>query len=135
MSIAGLIAALILSSIVIILIAYPLILRRTEETADSRSQKQRERLAQYYERVLRNIRDLDEDYALGKLDEDDYRRDRAVWLERGAEALKALDQIAPSVSTAPVVETNLEQDSTDEAVEAAIRAYREKKKDAAIEKE
>lgn len=127
MSIAGLIAALILTTIVIVLIAYPLMVRRMDETDDSRAQKQRERLAAYYERVLRNIRDLDEDYALGKLDEMDYRRDRAAWLEKGAEALKALDNLTASPTTPDAEGTPIQRDSADEAVEAAIRAYREKR--------
>jgi cytochrome c-type biogenesis protein CcmI len=138
MSIAGLIAALILTSVVVIVIALPLIARRADQEEDAETQKQRERIAVYYERVLRNLNDLDEDHALGKLDDDDYARERALWLARGAAALRALDDMPMGASPnrepdrvtldTPSVETPLDFD--DAAVEAAINAYRQKREQA-----
>ncbi|MDZ4767205.1 MAG: hypothetical protein SGI73_21900 [Chloroflexota bacterium] len=128
MSIAGLIAALLLTSLVVLVIALPLIMHRADGDADERTQKRRDRITVYYERVLRNLHDLDEDFALGKLDADDYGRDRALWLERGAAALRALDELNATSPAAALFGVGESDDGQidDAAVEAAIRAYRQK---------
>jgi hypothetical protein len=60
--------------------------------ADARA-RQRERLTLYYQRALRNIHDLDEDYSLGKLDATAYATEREAWVSRGVAALRALEAL------------------------------------------
>jgi hypothetical protein len=119
MSLPGLIAAFALTALVILLIAAPFLRRKPAPTAEVTAGLQRERVLAYYERVLRNIRDLDEDHALGKLDEADYQRDRALWAERGVQALKLLDTLdAGGVGVTPSGDAA----EVDAAVERAIQA-------------
>ncbi|MEP7290517.1 MAG: hypothetical protein ABI835_01985, partial [Chloroflexota bacterium] len=61
MSPQGALFALLLALFVIAWIVMPLLQRSAKTEADPLLEKQRERLLVYYERVLRNIHDLDED--------------------------------------------------------------------------
>jgi len=126
MSIEGLIVSFILLLVVVVLVAAPL-LRRTStyQTDDARIQKQHERLLVYYERVLTNIRDLDEDHALGKMLDADYELEREEWVQRGIQVLKALDNLqAHSIIPETVNDDAAVDEAIDDAIEAAIRAYR-----------
>lgn len=131
MSIEGLVFALILLVGVIALVALPAFSRDAAPSM-ALANKQHERLELYYERVLRNMRDLDEDFALGKLDEADYRAERELWAERGVQVLKALDTERGTVSDMlPPSAANVEDDAAvdraiDDAIERAIRTYRAK---------
>jgi cytochrome c-type biogenesis protein CcmI len=142
MSSEGLIFSLILMAVVALIVLMPMFGRKSDELAEALASKQRERLAFYYERVLRNLHDLDEDHTLGKISDDDYERDRAVWLQRGAQALRALDGLNLTQMTAEpakpkwnepalVLPRTSADDSAvdraiDDAIESAIQAYREK---------
>lgn len=127
MSLPGLIFALLVALFVLLWIALPLFQRRAEiEAADPLIDKQRERLLVYYERVLRNIRDLDEDRALDKIDEAEYAREREEWAQRGAQVLQALDTLAERQVIPPTpAEDSAVDRAIDNAIEAAIRRYRE----------
>jgi hypothetical protein len=129
MSIEGLITGFVLFGAVVLLAALPLL--RRDPTFDhdtARLARQRERAQVYYERVLRNIRDLDEDHALGKLDDGDYQLERQLWAERGVQALRLLEQLQAGTMIVPASSDDTTIDrSLDEAVEAAIAAYREKR--------
>lgn len=128
MSIEGIVIALVLTTLVVALIALPLLRRESGASSDTQLvDKQRERLLVYYERVLKNIHDLDEDYGLGKLAHDEYAHDRELWAQRGIQVLKALDDLKQGRTLTPA------QPQTDDAsvdrviddtIEAAIRAYR-----------
>jgi hypothetical protein len=124
-SIGGLLLALLLTTVALVWIGLPLLRRApSESAADVLAQKQRERLLVYYERVMTNIRDLDEDHATGKLADTDYRSERELWVERGVQVLKALDG-ETSVQPAPTAPEDAAVDAAiDEAIEAAIAAYR-----------
>lgn len=128
MSIAGLIAALILTGVLALWVAAPFLRRNTASAMSaqqSRVGRQRERLQVYYARVLRNLHDLDEDYATGKLDEADYRADRALWVERGAQVLQALDRLDAQHLIAPLdADEAAIDDAIDRTIEAAVQAYR-----------
>jgi len=83
--------------------------------------RQRERLEVYYERVLTNLHDLDEDYATGKLDKAEYEHDRALWVERGVQALKALEELDTEHLVAPVMADDATIDEAiDHAIETAV---------------
>src|SRR3954454_23332311 len=122
MSIPGLLFALLLALFVLAWIAMPLLGREGAKADDPLLDKQRERLLIYYERVLRNIRDLDEDHALGKLDEAEYRHEREEWSERGGQVLKALDTLAGREVIAPTSTDDKAVDNAiDDAIEAAVK--------------
>lgn len=64
------------------------------------------------EAVLIELRDLDFDHTTGKLAEDDYQTQRARLVARGAEILKALDQLpsaAPQTSIASPFDDEIER--------------------------
>lgn len=94
MTIEGLILSLMMASIVILAVALPFLRRATGESRhDTDIAMQRDRIMAYYERVLQNVHDLDEDHALGKIDDEDHARDREFWTLRGAQALKLLETL------------------------------------------
>lgn len=118
MSLAGLLAALILTALVLAFIAAPFMRRRAVPERRA-ADLQRERVLAYYERVLRNVRDLDEDHALGKLDEAEYQHDRELWVERGVQALKLLDSLDAGSGG---VSASSDAAELDAAVERAVQA-------------
>lgn len=119
MSLSGILVGLVLALIVVVIVAAPLLSRRAEPPVegDRVSDRQRERFRLYYERVLRNLRDLDEDQALGKIEPELYERDRAMWVERGVQALKALDTLSQRERLA---QTPDEDAAIDRAIEDAV---------------
>ena len=127
MSLPGLLFALLLALFVFVWIVMPLFRRDQKPDGDPLLSKQRERLLVYYERVLRNIHDLDEDHALGKISEDEYSHEREEWAQRGVEVLQALDNIAGREVIAPTAPEDTAVDQAiDDAVEAAIQRYRQR---------
>jgi len=123
MSIIGLIISLILIAFAMLIVSYPLIRQNNQQTTNTTLEQQRDRIQTYYERVLTNIRDLDEDYTTGKISETDYQAERDVWVHRGIRLLRVQDQLDTQHS---LVDTQHgDANSIDGAIEDAIRAYRE----------
>ena len=87
MSIVGLAVAGILALLLIVFAARPFF--ALPENLVSFQEKQRERALAYYERVLSNIRDLDDDQATGKISQEEYQSEREVWMNRGVRLLGA----------------------------------------------
>lgn len=117
MSIPGLIVSTIILALVLAWVGAPFIQRHIDTAPrDNATLRQRERLQIYYERVLRNLHDLDEDFATGKLNGGDYHTDRALWAQRGVAALRALDTLDSEHLVAP-------ETADDAAVDAAIDAF------------
>ncbi len=128
MSVPGLIFALVIAGLLAAIIVLPLMQSGTRR-GDDQDTRQYDRARLYYERVLRNLRDLDEDYALGKLDEVSYRVERELWTERGIQVLKAIDRLEAGELIAAGGASDAEIDhALDDTVEAAIRAAREQLK-------
>ncbi|MFN8449820.1 MAG: hypothetical protein U0521_14860 [Anaerolineae bacterium] len=128
MSLPGLLFALLLTAFVLVWIVMPLLRREAKSDDDPLLVKQRERLLVYYERVLRNIRDLDEDHTLGKLDEAQYATEREEWAQRGAQVLQALDTIADRtmIAVTPAEDAAVDR-AIDDSIEAAVKRYRQRK--------
>jgi hypothetical protein len=125
MSNEGLLAAAVLTALTLIIVGLPLLGKARRKPENTLVDKQRERLLVYYERVLRNIRDLDEDYALGKIDRLEYEGERELWAGRGAQVLKALDTLADQPMIAATSAEDAAVDSAiDDAIEAAVRDAR-----------
>ncbi len=132
MSNEGLIFALALLLVAAVWVGLPLLRRQSaRKTDDALVEKQRDRLALLYERILTNVRDLDEDHSTGKMNADDYEREREEWVQRGVEVLKALDELGghrPLAREAFVTTAAEAEEAVDDAIEAAIAAYRGKAK-------
>ncbi len=124
MSIAGLAIALFLVLVALIAVAYPFWRPAgVKVEADANLRRQRERVRRYYERVLVNIRDLDEDYLTEKLSEADFQAERAVWVNRGVRLLKVQDSLDAQHSL--VDDGAVDAEEIDKAIETAVRAYRD----------
>jgi len=126
-SLPGLLFALLLALFVLAWIVMPLFQRANKAEDDPLREKQRERLLIYYERVLRNIHDLEEDHNLGKIDDAEYNHEREEWAQRGAQVLQALDSISErSVIAETPAEDAAVDSAIDDAIEAAIQTYRQR---------
>lgn len=122
MSVPGLLIALLLSLVALAIVAHPLLRpARPRRSAGSSLRRESERVQTYYERVLTNIRDLDEDFATGKINEDDYRAEREVWAQRGIQLLRVRDQLEREGSSAAA---GKDAEQIDQAIEEAVAAYR-----------
>jgi hypothetical protein len=61
------------------------------------------------DRVINSLQELDFDFKLGKIPEDDYPTQRANLLQKGAEILKKIDTLAPQLVSAQDTEARLEK--------------------------
>jgi hypothetical protein len=61
------------------------------------------------DRVINSLQELDFDFKLGKIPEDDYPTQRASLLQRGAEILKKIDALAPQLVSTQDTEARLEK--------------------------
>lgn len=84
-----------------------------------------------YERILQTVRDLDEDYLVGKLPAEQYTAERARWMEQGAAHLESLEKLTGKpahkkshhAKSAPAqVDTAGQDDAVEQAIAAYIRA-------------
>lgn len=115
-------AAVLLVAMTVLWLGLPL-LRRPAVLADAEQEKRRLILEQDYQRVLTNISDLDEDFATSKIDEADYRAEREAWVGQAVQILKALDSEPAAEPSGSIPTTG---GDIDEAIEAAVAAYRKK---------
>ena len=123
MSSAGLLIALVLTLAALAIVVQPLF--RSARGADIGATSlalQRDRLTVYYARVLTNIRDLDEDFATGKIGQEDYETEREVWAQRGIRLLRVQDQVDAERSLAGA---GSDAERIDRAIEEAVSAYRD----------
>jgi NADH pyrophosphatase NudC (nudix superfamily) len=61
------------------------------------------------DRVINSLQELDFDFKLGKIPEDDYPTQRANLLQKGAEILKKIDALAPQLVSTQDTEARLEK--------------------------
>lgn len=125
MSIEGLLISLVIVAATVLWIASPFWQRQAGAAAsDALVQKQRERLLVYYERVLTNVRDLDEDYSTGKMQASDYETEREEWVQRGVQVLKALDELDHHHLIVSDADQAALDHAIDDAIERAIATHR-----------
>lgn len=125
MSIIGLVTAIVMLLILVMFTALPL-LRQQQQSQQAFSNKQRERALTYYERVLTNIRDLDDDLATEKIHQEEYEIERARWMERGVALLKMLDELDQTHHI--VANEDANDADIDEAIEEALSAKQSQQK-------
>lgn len=117
MSIIGLISSIVLLLVSIAYIFGPLLMK-VDLSAGSFRNRQRERALTYYERVLRNIRDLDDDLATDKIIQVEYDIERERWMTRGVELLRMLEQLDDAQNI--VDDMGADDAEIDAAIEQAI---------------
>lgn len=61
------------------------------------------------DRVINSLQELDFDFKLGKIPEDDYPVQRTSLLQKGADILRKIDSLAPQTVSAQDTETRLER--------------------------
>lgn len=123
MSTEGILITILLAAISLGWVVMPLV--RTASggsAAHDAVMKRRERLLIYYERVVTNIRDLDEDRATGKISEADYTDEREGWVQRGIQVLKALDGLADEPSMPVTKQQRVDEAAIDREIDASIEA-------------
>jgi len=149
MSVEGLVVTVTLMVIVILWVGAPLLKRgmvqqkQHKASAGESGQKQLDRLLTDYERVLNNLRDLDEDHATGKIQPETYTQERETLVQRGVQFLMAIDKLEGAHKPArhekhakpevvpvatPAAHLDSADGNVDDAIEAAILARRKKAK-------
>lgn len=61
------------------------------------------------DRVINSLQELDFDFKLGKIPEEDYPAQRASLLQKGADILKQIDSIAPQSASAQAADARIEK--------------------------
>jgi hypothetical protein len=61
------------------------------------------------DRVINSLQELDFDFKLGKIPEDDYPTQRASLLQKGADVLRQIDAIAPQPASSQDVDARIEK--------------------------
>lgn len=128
MSIEALVLTLTLTAICALWIAAPLL--RNARGLSGKEALERDRLLTAYDRLLTNIRDLDEDFATGKIAAEAYQPEREALIQRGIDMLTALDALLPSRRRLGHAATSGHGEridaSLDRSIEDAVAAYRRK---------
>ncbi len=95
------------------------------------------------DRVINSLQELDFDFKLGKIPEEDYPLQRSALLQKGAEILKKLDALTPQAASAQDTEARLERaiaarradasvaqvNVSDDDLEAMISGRRKRRRD------
>jgi NADH pyrophosphatase NudC (nudix superfamily) len=95
------------------------------------------------DRVINSLQELDFDYKLGKIPEEDYPAQRSSLLQKGADILRQIDSIAPEPASVQDVDARIEKaiaarradaslvkaEVSDEDLEAMIAARRKGRKE------
>lgn len=72
------------------------------------------------DRVINSLQELDFDFKLGKIPEDDYPAQRASLLQKGADILKQIDSLAPQPVAIQDTEERLERAIAARRADAAV---------------
>ncbi len=121
--IGSLFLVLALAVFVALFIARPFLLEGRQKTASGTQTAQQERehqlsaLLAERDRLLTALQELDFDYALGKVPQEDYPQQRAVLLKTGADVLRRLDEFSTGEPESNMV-------AAEDRIEAAVAARR-----------
>jgi hypothetical protein len=128
----SLIMGVILVALSIFFVLWPLfsVTREERENDAGVLASSRDVLMEQRDAIYLTIRDLDFEFETGKLSEDIYQSQRNMWVERGVEVLRAVDQLKQkfsdagvSIEAAGLSPTSVTND-VDAQIEAAIAARR-----------
>src|SRR6185503_15317230 len=137
--------AIFFSLAVLILVGMFLYASFTEQRARQVTEEEHELSALMAERdrVITSLQELDFDFKLGKIPDEDYPAQRASLLQKGADILRKIDSLAPQPASAQDSEMRLEKviasrhadgsvaqlELTDDDLESMISARRKRHKD------
>jgi len=119
---------LVLAGLSVIALVAPFWRPNVHFAAQLHYQRQRDALLVYYQQVTSNLRDLRDDLEAGKLLTEAYETEREVWMGRGVQILRAIDDLdktAPKPVTSDTTEHTLEVESQ---IEAAVQRYLDEQK-------
>ena len=132
MSGGGLIFGIIILLAGLVYLALPFV-RGSRGNWETAQERERLRMIAAYERALVTVRDLDEDYHVGKLTQEVYETERQRWIEHGALLLQKLEETAEgdakknSKRRKTVEPTVSEEDAVEQAIAAYVRAREQTK--------
>jgi NADH pyrophosphatase NudC (nudix superfamily) len=72
------------------------------------------------DRVINSLQELDFDYKLGKIPEEDYPAQRAHLLQKGADILRQIDSIAPQAASGQSADARIEKASAARRADASV---------------
>jgi hypothetical protein len=72
------------------------------------------------DRVINSLQELDFDFKLGKIPEDDYPGQRSTLLQKGADILRKIDSLAPQPASVQDTEARLERAIAARRADAAL---------------
>ena len=72
------------------------------------------------DRVINSLQELDFDFKLGKIPDEDYPAQRALLLQKGADILRQIDTIAPQTTSDPDVDARIEKAIAARRADAAV---------------
>ncbi|NJC95054.1 MAG: hypothetical protein C3F07_06095 [Anaerolineales bacterium] len=139
------IAAVLLTLGVMILVGFylyaPLLERRARRVTEE--EHELSALMAERDRVVNSLQELDFDYKLGKIPEEDYPTQRTNLLQKGADILRKIDSFAPQTGSAQDTESRIEKavaarradsssrnaEPTDDDIESLIASRRKGRKD------
>jgi rubrerythrin len=104
-------AAIFFSLAVLLLVAIYLYAPFMERRARRVTEEEHELSALMAERdrVINSLQELDFDFKLGKIPEEDYPMQRSTLLQKGADILRKIDTLAPQATSAQDTEVRLER--------------------------
>lgn len=128
MSIEGLIGSGLIVLVSLFVIVLPFIWHGSETDEEVlAARKYRDELLSQYHLVLETVRDMDADYQMGKMPEDDYSYERVQWVERGVVLLQALDSLsgadAVTARERAAIQGVRDDAQINDEIEAAVARY------------
>jgi hypothetical protein len=140
MEITAILVSLALLILVAVYLYAPFVQRRARRVTEE--EHELSALLAERDRVINSLQELDFDYKLGKIPEEDYPVQRATLLQTGADILRKIDTIAPEPATAQDVDTRIEKaiaarradasvakpDVSDDDIESMVSARRKGRK-------
>jgi hypothetical protein len=132
MDIGTIVIVLVIAGVGLFWLAFPFINRAGSQSQTEAifRQRDREKLLVDYERVLTTIRELDDDFRLGKLSQETYQMEREAWAEQGTALVEQIEKLKESVpplrppKSKPPKDLQPDADSDlDAALEQAIAKY------------
>lgn len=73
------------------------------------------------DRVINSLQELDFDFKLGKIPAEDYPEQRSALLQRGADILRQLDEIAPASTSGANAEARIEKAAAAKRADSAMQ--------------
>jgi len=73
------------------------------------------------DRVINSLQELDFDFKLGKIPTEDYPEQRSALLQRGADILRQLDEIAPASTAGANAEARIEKAAAAKRADSAMQ--------------